>query len=169
MSGDMSMGACRWRRAGQGPLTRAGASSRGSAAARSPSCVKIENVASMAWGGETLISTQFQLQLREAALELRDARAKRRDLGLALVVALGVFGLLASAALDEVELSLAAAAEAVVFEHHRLEAGPRGRGPAARRVVATSRGRCAAATPSTRSRTTSSRRTPSRASTTGGR
>ena len=51
----------------------------------------------MAWGGETFISTQFQLQLREAALELRDARAKRRDLGLALVVALGVFGLLAEA------------------------------------------------------------------------
>ena len=110
MSGDMSMGRVVGVARGRGPLTRAGASSRGSAAARSPSCVKIENVASMAWGGETLISTQFQLQLREAALELRDARAKRRDLGLALVVALGVFGLLASPALDEVELSLATAA-----------------------------------------------------------
>jgi hypothetical protein len=42
----------------------------------------------MAWGGETFISTQFQLQLREAALELRDARAKTRDLGLAIGVAL---------------------------------------------------------------------------------
>jgi len=64
----------------------------------------------MAWGGETLISTQFQLQLREAALELRDARAERRDLGLAIVVALGVLERLALAALHEVELSLAAAA-----------------------------------------------------------
>ena len=90
MSGDMSMGACRWRRAGRGPLTRAGASSRATGVARSPSCVKIENVASMAWGGETLISTQFRLQLREAPFELRDARAKRRDLGLAIGVALGV-------------------------------------------------------------------------------
>ena len=54
----------------------------------------------MAWGGETFISTQFQLQLREAALELRDARAKRRDLGLAVVVALGVLERLALAALD---------------------------------------------------------------------
>ena len=73
----------------------------------------------MAWGGETFISTQFQLQLREAALELRDARAKTRDLGLAIGVALGVFGLLASAALDEVELSLAASAEVHVLEYHR--------------------------------------------------
>ena len=47
-----------------------------------------------------MISTQFQLQLREAALELRDARAKRRDLGLAVVVALGVLERLALAALD---------------------------------------------------------------------
>ena len=41
----------------------------------------------------------LHLQLRETALQFRDARAERRDLGLALVVAMGVFGLLASAAL----------------------------------------------------------------------
>ena len=62
--------------------------------------MEIKNVASMAWGGETLISTQSQLQLREAPLELRDARAERRDLGLAIVVALGVLERLALAALD---------------------------------------------------------------------
>ena len=36
----------------------------------------------------------LHLQLREAALELRDARAKRLDLGLAIGVALAVFGLM---------------------------------------------------------------------------
>ena len=75
----------------------------------------------------------LRLQLREAPLELRDARAKRRDLRLAIGVALGVFGLLASAALDEVELSLAAAAEVHVLEYHRSESGARGGGAAARR------------------------------------
>ena len=52
----------------------------------------------------------LHLQLREASFELRDARAERRDLRLAVGIALGVFGLLALAALDEVELALAAAA-----------------------------------------------------------
>ena len=75
----------------------------------------------------------LRLQLREASLQFRDARAERLDLGLAVGVALGVFGLLASAVLDEVELSLAAAAEAVVLEDHGSETGPRGRGSAARR------------------------------------
>ena len=72
----------------------------------------------------------LRFHLRELALELRDAGAERRDLGLAVGVALGVFGLLASAVLDEVELSLAAAAEAVVLEDHGSESGPRGRRPA---------------------------------------
>ena len=67
----------------------------------------------------------LHLQLREAALELRNSGAERRDLGLAIVVALGVLERLALAALHEVELSLAAAAEAVVFEHHGSETGPR--------------------------------------------
>ena len=75
----------------------------------------------------------LRFHLRELALELRDARAERRDLGLAIVVALGVLERLALAALHEVELSLPAAAEAVVFEHHGSETGPRGRGSAARR------------------------------------
>ena len=59
----------------------------------------------------------LRLQLREASLQFRDARAERLDLGLAVGVALGIFRFLALAALDEVELSLATAAEAVVFEH----------------------------------------------------
>ena len=52
----------------------------------------------------------LRFQLREAPFELCDARAERRDLGFAVGVALAIFRLLALAALDEVELSLATAA-----------------------------------------------------------
>ena len=72
----------------------------------------------------------LRFQLREAPFELCDARAERRDLGFAVGVALAIFRLLALTALDEVELSLAAAAEAVVLEDHGSESGPRGRRPA---------------------------------------
>ena len=74
----------------------------------------------------------LHLQLRESTLELSDARAERRDLGFAVGVALGVLERLALAALHEVELSLAAAAEAVMFEHHGSESGARGGVAAAR-------------------------------------
>ena len=52
----------------------------------------------------------LRFQLREAPLELCDARTVRLDLGLEVGVALVVLGLLALAVLDEVELSLTAAA-----------------------------------------------------------
>ena len=78
----------------------------------------------------------LHLQLREASLQFRDARAERRDLRLAIGVPPGIFRLLALAALDEVELSLAAAAEAVVLEDHRSESGARGGVAAFRRHLA---------------------------------